>query len=158
MPIFHQQSRADLRRLYVESWRKHRSGQPLEPLERQVVAVIADHPEYQPLLETGEAVLATEFPPELGAMNPFLHMGLHLAIRDQVSTDRPPGIAALQGELARRLGSALAAEHAMLEVLGEVIWQAQSAGTAPPDMDDYLERLRSMVARAGMRHPGTAHH
>jgi len=38
MPFFHDQDRGGLRRLYVEAWRKHRAGRPLEPLE-QAVAV-----------------------------------------------------------------------------------------------------------------------
>jgi hypothetical protein len=146
MPFFHDQSRAGLRRMYVAAWRKHVRKEPLEPLEAQIASVIADHPEYHPLFES-EAALDAEFPPELGATNPFLHLGLHLAIRDQVGTDRPAGIAALHAELARRFGSSLEAEHVMLEVLGEVMWEAQSRGTAPPDPSDYLERIRSRVGR-----------
>jgi hypothetical protein len=146
MPVFHDQSRSDLRRMYVDAWRKYRRREPLEPLEAQIAAVVADHPEYHALLES-ESALASEFPPELSATNPFLHLGLHLAIREQVSTDRPAGIASLHAELARRLGSSLEAEHAMLEVLGEVMWEAQSRGTAPPDPSDYLERIRSRAGR-----------
>jgi len=147
MPFFHDQSRADLRRMYVNAWRKHLRREPLEPLEAQIASVVADHPEYQALLAS-DAALESEFPAELGATNPFLHLGLHLAIREQVSTDRPAGIAALHAELAQRFGSSLDAEHVMLEVLGEVMWEAQSRGTAPPDPSDYLERIRS---RAGGR-------
>ena len=146
MPFFHDQSRANLRRIYVDAWRKHLRSEPLQPLEAQIASVVADHPEYHSLLES-DAALEAEFPPELGASNPFLHLGLHLAIREQVSTDRPAGSAALHTELAHRLGSSLDAEHLMLEVLGEVMWEAQSQGTAPPDPSDYLERIRSRVGR-----------
>jgi hypothetical protein len=146
MPFFHDQSRTDLRRMYMDAWRKYRRQERLEPLEAQIAAVIAEHPEYHSLLES-DAALAAQFPPELGATNPFLHLGLHLAIREQVSTDRPAGIADLHRELAHRLGSSLDAEHRILEVLGEVMWEAQSAGTAPPDPSDYLDRIRSRVNR-----------
>jgi hypothetical protein len=132
--------------MYVDAWRKHLRKEALEPLEAQIAAVVADHPEYHALLES-DAALQSEFPPQLGATNPFLHLGLHLAIREQVNTDRPPGVAALHAELARRFGSSLDAEHVMLEVLGEVMWEAQSRGTAPPDPSDYLERIRSRVGR-----------
>ena len=40
-----------LRRVYVEAWRKRREGLPIEPLEAQVADVIALHPEYHAALE-----------------------------------------------------------------------------------------------------------
>ena len=95
MPFFHDQDRAGLRRLYLEAWRKAREGRPLEPLENQIVGVIELHPEYQPLLVDRSAALDRDFTPEQGQTNPFLHMGLHLAIREQLATDRPPGVRAV---------------------------------------------------------------
>lgn len=145
MPVFHDQSREQLRRMYVEAWRKQRAGEALEPLEAQVARVIAEHPEYQGVLTAGEATLAAEFLPEGGAENPFLHLGLHLAIREQVATDRPPGIAAAHARLARRLGSQHEAEHEMLEVLGEALWSAQRSGTTP-DEAAYLERIQRLAS------------
>jgi hypothetical protein len=148
MPFFHELGRENLRRAYVTAWRKRQRGLPLEPLEAQVANVIAEHPEYHALFEgravDEESVVAAEFPPEAGRENPFLHLGLHLAIREQVATDRPPGIAAIHAALARRLGTPHTAEHAMLEALGETLWSAQRAGTAP-DEEAYLTRLRALV-------------
>ena len=142
MPVFAGQSRDQLRRLYCESWRKYRAGVPLEPLEAQIAAVIAEHAEYIPLLESPQA-LAQDFTPEGGHENPFLHLGLHLAIREQVCTDRPAGIAAVHASLCRRLGDPHAAEHAMIERLAEALWEAQRAGLMP-DEQRYLERLRAL--------------
>lgn len=142
MPVFAGQNRDQLRRLYVDVWRKYRAGAPLEPLEAQIAAVIAEHSEYVPLLESPEA-LGREFTPEGGRENPFLHMGLHLAIREQVSTDRPAGITGVHETLSRRLGDAHAAEHAMIEKLAEALWEAQRAGRAP-DEQQYLESLRRL--------------
>ena len=138
--MFDRSSRTDLRRRFVEAWRKLSSRSPLEPLEAQIAAVIEVHPEYVPLLDEGEAALAAEFTPESGRENPFLHMGMHLAIREQVATDRPPGIAGIQARLARRLGSDHAAEHAMMEALGQTLWEAQRTGIAP-DEQRYLAQL-----------------
>jgi hypothetical protein len=144
MPFFTQRSRADLRGVYVETWRKFRAKQPLAPLEAQISAVIAEHPEYHAWLEAEGAALGEEFTPERGAQNPFLHLGLHLAIRDQVATDRPRGIASIHGVLARRLGAAHEAEHRMLEVLAETLWEAHRSD-APPDEQRYLERLQRLA-------------
>lgn len=148
MPFFHRQSRLDLRRAYIASWRKWQAGEPLAPLEAEIARVIAEHPEYHSLLEAPEAALEADFAPEGGVENPFLHLGLHLAIREQVSTDRPAGIAHIHAQLIGRLGSALAAEHQMLEALGETLWEAERAAT-PPDEAAYLERLERLLTAAG---------
>jgi hypothetical protein len=143
--MFAGQNREQLRRGFVEAWRKFRAGETLEPLDAQIAAVIAEHPEYHGWLESGEAAVGAEFTPERGALNPFLHLGLHLALREQVATDRPVGITDVHTRLARRFGSAHQAEHIMSEILGEVLWKAQRSGGAP-DESDYLERLRRLSA------------
>jgi Domain of unknown function (DUF1841) len=132
-----------MRRRYLDAWRKFSAREALGPLEAQLAAVIAEHPEYVSWLESGEDALGAEFTPESGRENPFLHMGLHLAIREQVATDRPPGIAAVHAGLARRHGGAHDAEHAMIEPLAQTLWEAQRSGEAP-DEARYLERLRGL--------------
>jgi len=142
MPFFAGQNRDQMRRMYLEAWRKYSAKAPLEPLEAQLAAVIAEHPEYVTLLEAGEGALGAEFTPEGGQQNPFLHMGLHLAIREQVGTNRPLGIAEVHQKLSARIGTH-DAEHAMLEPLAETLWDAQRQGRAP-DEQVYLERLRKL--------------
>jgi len=146
MPFFHDQDRSALRRLYVEAWRKHRAGRPLEPLEHQLVTVIELHPEYHALLEDEAEALGRDFAPEAGQSNPFLHMGLHLAIREQSATDRPAGIAAIRAQLVERLADPHEAEHRMLERLAEALWLSQRTGR-PPDEIAYVESLRQMLGR-----------
>src|SRR5215469_16130448 len=141
--MFAGESREQLRRRYLTAWRKFSAREPLEPLEAQIAAVIAEHPEYLPWLEGGEDAVAADFTPEGGRSNPFLHMGLHLAIREQVATDRPKGIARIHQELTHRAGSAHEAEHAMIEPLAEALWEAQRSGRAP-DEGAYLEQLRHL--------------
>ncbi len=143
MALFAGEGREQMRRRYLEAWRKFSVQEPLEPLEGQLAAVIAEHPEYIGWLESGEAALGAEFTPEGGRANPFLHMGLHLAVREQVSTDRPAGVSAIHRELATRAGSAHAAEHRMIETLAEALWEAQRSGRAPDELA-YLERLRRL--------------
>jgi hypothetical protein len=142
VPVFSGQNREQLRQMYLDAWRKYSAQQPLEPLEAQVAAVIAEHPEYIPLLESGPQALDADYAPEGGRENPFLHMGLHLAIREQVATNRPPGITQIHQSLSKRL-DAHTAEHAMLEVLAETLWESQRSARAP-DEQRYLERLRSL--------------
>ncbi len=128
--------------MYGDAWRKHETGEPLSPLEAQIVAVIEDHPEYRAAVLGGDMQRA--YTPEEGGTNPFLHMGLHLALRDQVATDRPPGIRDVFAKLAARSGDRLAAEHRAIDCLAETLWEAQRAN-ALPDEQAYLERLRRLL-------------
>jgi hypothetical protein len=143
MPFFENSSREDLRKVYLAAWRKRRERLPLEPLEAQIVGVIEEHPEYHELLDDPDTALAMDFSTESGHVNPFLHMAIHLAIRDQVATDRPAGIRDAYEKLARRRGP-LDAEHAIGEHLAELIWQTQRSNH-PPDADVYLRRVQRMV-------------
>lgn len=141
--MFANASRDELRRRYVSAWQRHREGLPLEPLDAQIADVIRMHPEYHALLEDPEA-LQREFTVELGQVNPFLHMGLHLGLREQLATDRPAGIRQIQMSLAHRLADAHQAEHRMVDVLAQTLWEAQRAGRAP-DEQVYLERLARLA-------------
>ena len=134
------QDRGELRQMYATAWKKHCEGSVLSPLEAQIARVIAQHPEYHDAV-TGN--LGKDYTVEQGETNPFLHMGLHLAIREQVATDRPPGIARVFEQLAGRLGDGLDAEHRMIDCLAETLWQAQR-DNRPPDEASYLECLRRL--------------
>jgi hypothetical protein len=134
--------REGLRAFYVEAWRKRCAGLPAGPLEHQVADVIEQHPEYHGLLERAGDVLEQDWTPEDGATNPFLHMGLHLGLREQVATNRPPGIAELHGKLCARLGQH-EAEHRMAECLAEALWRAQRNNCLPDEVW-YMEALRRL--------------
>ena len=141
MPLFDAHTREQLRQTYAEAWRKHLARAPLAPLEAMIADVVGAHPEYQALVSDPDAATAFEPNPLTGAENPFLHMGLHLAVRDQVSIDRPPGVRELYQGLQARHGDLHRAEHALMEALGETLWQAQRTGR-PPDEAQYLARAR----------------
>ncbi|HEY9198765.1 MAG TPA: DUF1841 family protein [Gammaproteobacteria bacterium] len=144
------QNRDQLRQFYCEVWRKHRAGEALEPQEALIRDVILLHPEYQTLLEQPERALGREYPPELGESNPFLHMGLHLAIHEQLGTDRPAGIRALVAKLRGHWPDVHAMEHQMMECLAETLWRSQRDGV-PPDEAAYLTQLRTHLSP---RRPG----
>ncbi len=136
------QDRNELRRMYADAWRKHTGNGVLSPLEAQIAAVIEWHPEYHADVTSDD--LTRDYTPDGGKTNPFLHMGLHLSIREQVSTDRPGGIAAVYTMLTTKTGDPHAAEHLMIECLAEVLWTAQN-NDAAPDEQQYLERLRQLA-------------
>jgi hypothetical protein len=135
--------RDSARRFFIDTWEKYRQGRALEPLEDLVLGVILDHPEYQSLLEDPDQALARDFPPEAGRTNPFLHMGMHVAIREQVGADHPAGIAALYQTLLRRYGDAHGLEHRIMECLGEALWIAQRNHTLP-DERAYLDCVQNL--------------
>jgi Domain of unknown function (DUF1841) len=132
--------------MYINVWRKHREGLPMEPLEAQIADVIQLHPEYQAALADPDRVIDRDYSPEGGQSNPFLHMGLHLAVREQIGTDRPQGIRQAFVDLAHRLGDEHDAEHQMIECLAEALWESQRSGL-PPNEQAYLERVRSLARR-----------
>jgi len=134
-------SRQDARRFFFDTWDKHRAGQPLTDLEQMTFAILVAHPEYHPILDNPARYLEREWTPELGETNPFLHLGLHLAIEEQRSIDQPFGIRSLYAQLALRLGSEHDAQHACMDALGEMIWHAQRYGGGP-DVNLYLSGIR----------------
>lgn len=140
--IFGDDRRA-LRKMYGEAWRKQREGRPLSPLEAQIAAVIEWHPEYH--ADVGTEDLERDYTPDGGRSNPFLHMGLHLGLREQIATDRPAGIASIHRQISLKSGDPHEAEHRMIECLAEALWESQSQGTAP-DERRYLEQLRRLIA------------
>jgi len=137
-----------MRRVFLDAWRKSRTSEPLQPLEQIVAEVIHRHPEYQPLIEAGEQVLERDFLPEGGQTNPFLHMGMHISLQEQIGADRPPGIRDLFRRIAERSGNAHEAEHRMMECLGASLWEAQRAGTLP-DEQAYLACLGKLAGAPG---------
>lgn len=142
--MFYGDNRDEIRRRYLDAWRKEQAGLPQEPLEQLINQVIHHHPEYHPLLADTDTALSRDYTPEQGETNPFLHMGMHITIQEQVLADRPAGIQALYRRLCRRFDDPHATEHRMMEILGEVLWEAQRSGQAP-DEGRYLGRLRRLL-------------
>ena len=133
-------SRDEARRFLIDAWRRQRAGEPLSALEQTAARIVAMHPEFHAVLEAPQAHLDRDYRPEQGDINPFLHLSLHLAVAEQLAIDQPPGIVAHFERLRAARGDAHAALHAVLECLGETIWQAQRLGTGP-DAAVYLDCL-----------------
>jgi len=100
------QDRDSSRKFFSEVWEKYKKKMPLEALEQVVLDIIFQHPEYHKILEMDETdVAAMEFLPEAGMTNPFLHMGMHIAIQEQIGSNRPEGITVLYQQLLAGLRS-----------------------------------------------------
>ena len=137
------QDREALREAWRTAWRRHLERLPLEPLQLQMVDLIGMHPEIQVALgaTAPDADRATGGASE--STNSFLHLALHLALREQLATDRPRGISAIHRQLCVASGGIHAAEHRMIEVLAETLWEAQRAGREPSEQH-YVEALRRL--------------
>jgi hypothetical protein len=134
-------SREQVRQFFFDAWRKYRARQPLAGLETVAVEIALLHPEYHPLLDDPARFVDAEYTPEQGVMNPFLHMSLHVAVEEQLSIDQPPGIRAEYERILASRGERHGALHAVLDCLGEAVWEAQRERRVP-DSDAYLECLR----------------
>ena len=141
-------TRDQARDFLFETWRKFRVAEHLTAMESMAVEVISLHPEYHTMLDDRERFLAKyrdrDYPPEFGETNPFLHLNMHLSIREQVSIDQPQGVKGFHVALSNKLGTALAAEHEMMDCLAEMIWQAQRHRTGP-DAQIYLGCLDKKI-------------
>jgi len=124
-------SRADARDFFFASWRKYRDKAPLTALETLVVELISAHPEYHQVLENRDKYVDRDYRVEVGDTNPFLHLSMHLSIREQVSIDQPQGVRAAHMRLTEKLASSMEAEHIMMDCLAEMIWHAQRHKLAP---------------------------
>jgi len=135
-------SRDQARRFFFDAWQKFRDKQPLSDLEAIAFELMQLHPEYHAIFDHPERHADRDWLPEAGETNPFLHLSLHLAIREQVPIDQPRGIAAHYRRLQEKTGSAHDAEHLIMDCLAEMIWQAQRQG-GTPDPTIYLDCLEN---------------
>ena len=141
------QDRSQLRHLFFAAWHKYLAQQPLDPLEQLIASIVQQHPEYHALLKDEAANLDKDYTPEMGQTNPFLHMAMHIAIQEQLATQRPDGITELYKNLMQIYKDTHEVEHQMMECLAEMMWQSQREGTLP-DEAAYLQCLQQQTKRS----------
>ena len=137
------QNRQQLRQYYHDVWHKKNQNMALSDLEKIIAHVITEHPEYHAIFDNTSS-LEQEYFVENGQTNPFLHMGLHISLHEQISTDRPAGIRTIYQKLQKKFSDAHETEHQMMECLTESLWLAQRNNTAPSEQD-YLIALTALV-------------
>ncbi len=141
--MFYGDTIQETRQMFFTCWEKYRQKKTLLPLENEIVQVILAHPEYHATLENPHQFQQQSYFPELGDTNPFLHMGLHLGIREQIATDRPIGIHVIYQSLIKKYIDPLVVEHLMMEQLAECLWRSQK-NNLPPDESYYLNALKEL--------------
>ena len=139
------QSSAEVRGFFVDVMAKLQTQTVLEPIEAMVADVIERHPEYHNLLAERERALDDDYLARHFEFNPFLHMGLHVALQEQLQADRPRGVCASfdkQQTLGRFDRHQI--EHRMMDCLSKSLWAAQQAHSSP-DEHAYLECLNRLA-------------
>lgn len=126
------------RQFFFTLWQKYQKKIPLETNETQLIEIILQHPEYHRFLD--KQYENQEFTIE---ENPFFHMSLHLAIREQIATNRPVGITSIYQNLMMEYQNNLLVEHMMMERLAHFIYLGQKNGTMASD-SEYLDALRTL--------------
>ena len=130
-------SQADVRRFFCAVYAKRTSGDPMQAIETLASLWIDEHPEYHADLADVDSALATMTQEQEGKSNGFLHLSMHLSISEQCSIDQPRGIRQATELLTRRLDGLHDAHHAVMECLGQMIWESQRSGR-PPDGQAYV--------------------
>jgi hypothetical protein len=133
-------SRDQARQFFFDTWRKYRRREMLSAMEDMALEVILLHPEYHAMLDDAERYQDKDYLPEMDDTNPFLHMSMHIAIKEQLSIDQPPGIRQRFERLLKYAGDEHAVMHQVMECLAEMIWQAQRNQTEY-DASVYFECL-----------------
>lgn len=133
--------RGEMREVFFRAWRHFRQEHSLTGIEKIAVDVALRHPEYHSVLENPQSFQDRDYLPDFGETNPFLHMGLHIAIQEQIATNRPPGVVGIYQTLRERSDDSHMVEHQMMDCLAEALWQAQRHGGQPSE-EGYLACLR----------------
>ena len=137
-------SREQARQLFFDTWRKYRQHEILSGIETIVLEVILIHPEYHSILDDADRYLDKDYSPEMGDTNPFLHMSMHVAIKEQLSINQPIGICERFVRLQTNTRSEHTATHQVMECLAEMIWQAQR-NQSSPDATIYFDCLDKLL-------------
>ena len=136
------QDRKKQREFLANSWQKYTRNKPLEPLEKQLASIIEIHPEYHDLIGN----IDSECLPEHDGVNPFLHINLHLALRDQLSSNQPKGVKEVHQKLINHCKDPHEVEHLMMECIEEMIYISQKSNTTM-DQESYLNCITNLTTK-----------
>ena len=135
--MFYSQNIRELRQYYKTAWNKKLKKENLSDLEKNICYVIELHPEYHQMLNM--ETLETNFTDN----NPYLHLGLHLAIQEQIKTNRPNGIKNVYIALLKKYTSHQT-EHVLMEILENTLHTAIK-NNHEPDEKVYLQACEELL-------------
>ena len=147
------ETRDETRNFFHAVWSKISASEALTPFETIVADVIKKHPEYHKPLDTivNDPLDSNQANDFINRDNPFLHMGLHIALVEQLQSDRPKGVRRVYSQiidnlLAEDANSLHEAEHGIMQCLSDTLWTASRNGQTP-DENIYLENLKKIIPR-----------
>jgi len=135
--VLYTQDRTEQRKYLANAWQKFLNKELLDPLEDQLTQVIDIHPEYHKLISNIES----DFFPEQGEVNPFLHINLHLSLREQLSINQPIGIKKYYQKILNKTKDPHEAEHQMMDCIAQMIFSSQK-NNMPMDHQAYVECIK----------------
>lgn len=136
--MLYTQNRTQQRQFLGNVWQKFLNKQTLDPLETQLAKVIALHPEYHTLIQDIES----DYFPEQGEINPFLHINLHLSLREQLSINQPSGIKKYYQKILSKVKNPHEAEHQMMDCIAQMIFSSQK-NDLPMNHQAYVDCLKT---------------
>lgn len=134
----------DVRIFFFDVYDKYIKQQPLSALEVIALEVIQQHPEYLPIMKQKDRYLDYQYLPESGETNPFLHMSMHISIKEQISINQPFGIVEYYNKLLTKYQDEMVVEHHIMDCLGEMIWYSQK-NQVPFDTNIYFTCLSNKI-------------
>lgn len=141
--MLYSKDREEMRAVFRQAWRKYQNNEPLEKIEGLIAELIALHPEYHTAINNvdHDDGIAREH-----TQQAFMHLSLHLAIREQISMNQPHGIRELYDKALKRRKDPLEAEHILMDALYEMMTRAENS---PTGLDDqlYLALINQRVSR-----------
>ena len=134
-------SRYQSRQFFFNTWYKYNpSGSTFWHGRELHLILILLHPEYHCILDDMEGYHDKDYLPEMGDTNPFLHMTMHIAIKEQLSIDQPFGIRNRFERLQKKNKDEHETTHQIMECLAEMLWKAQRS-QCTPNASIYFECL-----------------
>lgn len=132
----------ELRKVYFDAWEKFNNKLVLSPLEHIISQVILNHPEYHDFfLDRGN--LNTTLSHSDGTPH-FFHLGLHVALGEQLQADRPKGIKKIYTKLMELYFDPLEVEHKMIHCLMAFLVES-SQNPGAPNEKKYLAKLEKLI-------------
>ena len=132
----------ELRKVYFDAWEKFNQNAILSSLEKIIAQVILAHSEYHDFF-LDRNNLNTTLTHSDGTPH-FFHLGLHVALGEQLQADKPKGIKIIYNKLLNLYFDPLEVEHKMIHCLMAFLVESAQQPTQPNEKK-YLAKLEKLV-------------